>query len=639
MHDGGKIINRLRIVQIITEGRLAHQQMLAHQPADGFGFLRGQAKSRADLKRQLGAKLGMVAVTALGDIMEKCRHKQGAPRFNLRHYRGCHRRRPGKAATLDLVENADNLDGVLIDGIAVIHVELHHRDDLAEIGEKTAKHTALVHQAKNALRIVLRCQNGKELLGRARIIPGRIAKRVKTTRDPLQSLRMNVGLLFQRQMEYLQHPQRRLTEHQLGIKVDSAGADAEMPEILTPPEFLGPAKATFAKIGFHRRADDAGQVSNVARRKIIPLHEAFDIAHAATRGKSHQRGNRHLGIEIQPLLGSARAEVKMASDSPQEALRGGKAARLAFAQNALVDNVDDAVGAIGEFRDPEQRVKIAQSALAFLDIGLNDITRGTLPVMALIPLLELGIDEIHRLEARHLTPERAVQLSCQRPVAGDEPHFEKPCQDCLVLSRGTDRIRHRPFCMTNLEPKVPQQIEQRLDNNVGGRVVVIRRQKQKVDIGIRCQLTAAIPANGDKRDTGRLMALHKNIEKACQKLIHAKRMAADIDSAITPGGQLVGKPGFHRRMRRPCRGQQRRPEGFVIGRLQIIRHLPQGSIVKRRLILGKRRLERLNPLSPLLDLAAACTRGRCGIRSHTPLPNCIIFDVVRRRVEKVAKFV
>jgi hypothetical protein len=141
--------------------------------------------------------------------------------------------------------------------------------------------------------------------------------------------------------------------------------------------------------------------------------------------------------------------------------------------------------------------------------------------------------------------------------------------------------------MTNLEPEVPQQIEQRLDNNVGGRVVVMRRQKQKVDIGIRCQLTAAIPANGDKRDTGRLMALHKNIEKACQKLIHAKRMAADIDSAITPGGQLVGKPGFHRRMRRPCRGQQRAPEGFVIGRLQIIRHLPQGSIVKRRLIPGQ----------------------------------------------------
>ena len=167
----------------------------------------------------------------------------------------------------------------------------------------------------------------------------------------------------------------------------------------------------------------------------------------------------------------------------------------------------------------------------------------------------------------------------------------------------------------------------------------MRRQKQKIDIGIRCQLTSAIPANGDKRDTGRLMALQKNIEKACQKLIHAKRMAADIDSAITPGGQLVGKPGFHRRMRRPCRGQQRRPEGFVIVRLQIIRHLPQGGIVKRRLILGKRRLERLNPLSPLLDLAAAGTRGRCGIQSHAPLPNCIIFDVVRRCVEKVAKFV
>ena len=261
--------------------------MVTYQPAHRFGFLRREAEPRTQLQGQRGAKLGMIAIPALGDVMQQGRHEQGPARLDFRHHRGRHRCRLGKTAILDLVEDADDLNGMLVDSVAVIHVELHHRDDLAEIGKEAAQHAALIHQAEHAFGIVFRCQNGKEFLGRPRVIPRGVAKRMEATRDPLQRLRVNVGFLVQCQMKYFQHPQRRITKHQLGVEIDPPGPDAKMPEILATTEIGRPAKAALAEIGFHRRANDTGEVSDIARRQIIAFHETFDITHAAARGKAH----------------------------------------------------------------------------------------------------------------------------------------------------------------------------------------------------------------------------------------------------------------------------------------------------------------------------------------------------------------
>ncbi len=107
-------------------------------------------------------------------------------------------------------------------------------------------------------------------------------------------------------------------------------------------------------------------------------------------------------------------------------------------------------------------------------------------------------------------------------------------------------------------------------------------------------------------------------------MVHAKRVAANIDRAVAPGGQLVGKPGFHRRMRRSRRLQQRGPERPVIRRPQFVRHLSQGRIVERWHTLGKCRLKRLDPAAPLLDPVAAGIRGPCGIHIHAPSPMHVI---------------
>ena len=109
---------------------------------------------------------------------------------------------------------------------------------------------------------------------------------------------------------------------------------------------------------------------------------------------------------------------------PQEALRRREPSRLAFAQNALFHDVDDAVGAIGELGDPEQRVKVAKPALAFLDVGLDHIADGAMAAVPLVTLGKLGIDEIHRLQPPDLAFQRRIELAGKRPVPGHEPCLE-----------------------------------------------------------------------------------------------------------------------------------------------------------------------------------------------------------------------
>ena len=99
-------------------------------------------------------------------------------------------------------------------------------------------------------------------------------------------------------------------------------------------------------------------------------------------------------VEGQPVLGAAGEEMQMAAHRPEEILRAVEALRLVRRQHLALDQLVDVVDAVEVFRDPEQRVQIAQAALAFLDVGLDEIARIAEPRVALVALVELRFDEL-----------------------------------------------------------------------------------------------------------------------------------------------------------------------------------------------------------------------------------------------------
>ena len=103
-----------------------------------------------------------------------------------------------------------------------------------------------------------------------------------------------------------------------------------------------------------------------------------------------------LHVEGQPLLGAAGEVMQVAAHGPQKALGPLEPRRFLGRQHAEFDQLGDVVDAVDVFRDPEQRVQIAQAALAFLDVGFELIAAVADPDMARVALGELGLDELRR---------------------------------------------------------------------------------------------------------------------------------------------------------------------------------------------------------------------------------------------------
>ena len=66
------------------------------------------------------------------------------------------------AATLDFGQYADAAQQVLVHRIVVVHVELHHRHDLAEGAHELAEHAGFVHPPQHLFRVVLRGEDIQE---------------------------------------------------------------------------------------------------------------------------------------------------------------------------------------------------------------------------------------------------------------------------------------------------------------------------------------------------------------------------------------------------------------------------------------------------------------------------------------------
>ena len=183
--------------------------------------------------------------------------------IDFRHHRRRHGRRLRQSATLDLMQDANHLDGMLIDGSCDTCRTASWRQSCRpeDIGQGHHFHSSVAGSVPDCA----------SMSGWRGIRPppagpsGRIAKREKPARDALQRLRMHIGILFKRKAEDLQHPQRPVTEHEIGIRLTRPARMAKWPRSAAAE--WTPSKPALAKIGFHGGADDAGKVADITRRK------------------------------------------------------------------------------------------------------------------------------------------------------------------------------------------------------------------------------------------------------------------------------------------------------------------------------------------------------------------------------------
>ena len=185
-------------------------------------------------------------------------------------------------AGLDILEDADGLQGVLVDRIGVVAVELGLADDAGELGQEAAEQTRLVHQAERAVGPLAVGQDVNEGAGGFGIASQRRTDAVERAGDGAEGVGVQVQALPVGLPEQLQHAQRMVGQDRrivdgetpalLHHALDRGGLRPSARQGQEPHQPAGGLGLHGLQLGRH----GAGQGSDVARDDEIPAHEPLD---------------------------------------------------------------------------------------------------------------------------------------------------------------------------------------------------------------------------------------------------------------------------------------------------------------------------------------------------------------------------
>ena len=169
--------------------------------------------------------------------------------------------------------------------------------------------------------------------------------------------------------------------------------------------------------------------------------------------------------------------MQMAAHRPKKAFRGGKAGKFVFGKDTQLHQIGGVLNAVNVFRDPEQRLQVAQATLAFLHVRLDHISLA-LPLVPLVALVQLGLDKVAGGAGKQLVPQTLVQHFGQRVIAADKPVFQHGGADGEILAAQPDAILDRARRMANLQPQIPQHVQHGFDHVLGPGGDLVRGQEQ-----------------------------------------------------------------------------------------------------------------------------------------------------------------
>ncbi len=261
----------------------------------------------------------------------------------------------------------------------------------------------------------------------------------------------------------------------------------------------------------------------------VELHEAFNSAFAGAVRKVHPGCNFALQVECEPILRAVCKHMQMTAHSEQKPLCTPEAAVFRLSQKAHIDEFRAATDLMDVFADPVERLKVAQTAFAFFDIGLNYIPAVAHPLVAIVAFGQFFRKELAFCPFRNLVPETPRDLSVKAFIAPDKPAFQQSCSDRQILARHAHCVIDRAARLSDFKAQIPKEIEHGFDNLFAPRRTFHGGNESDIDVGMRRHLSAAVPAHSQNREplsgcpvSDRIEALSHVIVNDPQQLIDEK---------------------------------------------------------------------------------------------------------------------
>ena len=410
-------------------------------------------------------------------------------------------------AALDPAQGRDRPDGVLVHRVVVVHVELHHGDDPAEGGDEGAERPHLVHQPQRPLGVVVAGEQREEDAVGPGVGADPVVDQVQVGRRHAQGVGVDLRLAGQAALEEAQDVDWIGEEGLAVLHVEAAGAQhvalaggglAAAAEGVAQAAAERGAGADVA--GLERGEEDAGEVADVLGVGEIFLHEPLDRALAAGGLVAEDLGDLDLGVEGELFRGAAGQQVQVDPAHPEEGLGLGEDRVFLGGEHRLGDQVGGGIGAVEVLGDPEQGLEVAQAALALLDVGLQHVAGVALAGVALGPLGELELEELRAGGGEELAPKPVVEGPREGGVAPEPAVLQQAGADGHVGLGLADALVRRAGGMADLQPQVPEAVEDALDQALAPGGLLVGGEEEQVDVGEGRHLGPAVAADGDDRD-------------------------------------------------------------------------------------------------------------------------------------------
>ena len=292
-------------------------------------------------------------------------------------------------ARRDLVQDADRAQGMLVNGIDVVHVILHLRHDPCPVGQELAEHAGIVHQRQRRFRRWVGEYLEEDGIGLG-IVTQLPPDHREVAGHGLQRLGMDLLLLALGHPEHAQHIDRLLSEMPGSGQAQPAAIDRKTIDGIGPDRPTDPGHRVILCLFLIERGDDPAERTHLFHHQEIMLHEPLDPERIAVIHIAEAAADFRLQVKGQPILAASGQVVQMRPHRPEEVLRPVKGLGLRLTQFTEADKVMDLIHLMHIFGDPEQHVQIAQGTEAVLDVRFEHIAGVTHLVVTLVTLTQLG---------------------------------------------------------------------------------------------------------------------------------------------------------------------------------------------------------------------------------------------------------
>ncbi|MCB9611381.1 MAG: hypothetical protein H6722_02895 [Sandaracinus sp.] len=110
------------------------------------------------------------------------------------------------------------------------------------------------------------------------------------------------------------------------------------------------------------------------------------------------------------------------------------------------------------------------------------------------------VEQRHEVRLEHLPSRRSVELAHDLGVARDVPQVEQRRRGANVLTRERERVVDAAHDVADLEPRIPEWVEQPLRDHARAAVLRIVAEEEHVDVAVQSDRAPPVATHRDERD-------------------------------------------------------------------------------------------------------------------------------------------